>query len=78
MAGALVNTVLGLIVAIPALFAYNMLSTQIGALQLDLSNFASELEATFVIDYLSRRCGSDGDGATPRAARVDAGDDALT
>ena len=53
VAGALVNTVLGLIVAIPALFAYNLLSTQIGALQLDLSNFASELEATFVIDYLS-------------------------
>jgi len=53
VAGALVNTVLGLIVAIPALFAYNMLSTQIGALQLDLSNFASELEATFVIDYVA-------------------------
>jgi len=52
VAGALVNTVLGLIVAIPALFAYNMLQTRIGALQLDLSNFASELEATFVIDYI--------------------------
>ena len=52
VAGALVNTVLGLIVAIPALFAYNMLSTQIGALQLDLANFASELEATFTIDYI--------------------------
>lgn len=61
VAGALVNTVLGLIVAIPALFAYNMLSTQIGALQLDLSNFASELEATFVIDYLAGGSGeSDG------------------
>jgi biopolymer transport protein ExbB/TolQ len=53
VAGALINTVLGLIVAIPALFAYNMLSTQIGALQLDLTNFASELEATFTIDYLA-------------------------
>jgi biopolymer transport protein ExbB/TolQ len=62
VAGALVNTVLGLIVAIPALFAYNMLSTQVGALQLDLSNFASELEATFVIDYLTGDSG-DGDGA---------------
>ena len=61
VAGALINTVLGLIVAIPALFAYNMLSTQISALQLDLSNFASELEATFVIDYLSGSAGeSDG------------------
>jgi len=53
VAGALINTVLGLIVAIPALFAYNMLGTQIGALQLDLTNFASELEATFVIDYVA-------------------------
>ena len=61
VAGALVNTVLGLVVAIPALFAYNMLSTQIGALQLDLSNFASELEATFVIDYLTPGSG-DSDG----------------
>lgn len=52
VAGALVNTVLGLIVAIPALFAYNMLSTQISAMALDLGNFASELEATFVIDYV--------------------------
>jgi biopolymer transport protein TolQ len=62
VAGALVNTVLGLVVAIPALFAYNMLSTQIGSLQLDLSNFASELEATFVIDYLSGGS-SEADGA---------------
>jgi biopolymer transport protein ExbB/TolQ len=52
VAGALVNTVLGLIVAIPALFAYNMLSTQINAMVLDLTNFASELEATFTIDYV--------------------------
>ena len=57
VAGALVNTVLGLIVAIPALFAYNMLSTRINAMALDLSNFASELEATFVIDYLGGGAG---------------------
>lgn len=59
VAGALVNTVLGLVVAIPALFAYNMLSTKIGALSLDLSNFASELEATFVIDYIQAGGGDD-------------------
>ena len=53
VAGALINTVLGLIVAIPALFAYNMLSTQINSMALDLTNFASELEATFVIDYIA-------------------------
>ncbi|HVP28934.1 MAG TPA: MotA/TolQ/ExbB proton channel family protein [Myxococcota bacterium] len=52
VAGALINTVAGLIVAIPSLFAYNMLSKRIEALSLDMSNFASELEATFVIDYV--------------------------
>lgn len=52
VAGALVNTVVGLIVAIPALFAYNMLTTTSDALRLDMTNFASELEATFVIDYI--------------------------
>lgn len=61
VAGALINTVLGLIVAIPALFAFNMLSTQIGALQLDLTNFASELEATFVIDYIQNGGGAPSD-----------------
>lgn len=52
VAGALVNTVVGLIVAIPALFAYNMLTTTSEALRLAMTNFASELEATFVIDYI--------------------------
>lgn len=52
VAGALINTVLGLIVAIPALFAYNMLNRRIDSLTLDMTNFASELEATFVIDYV--------------------------
>jgi len=54
VAGALVNTVFGLIVAIPALFAYNMLNSRIDGLQLDMTNFASELEATFVIDYVEQ------------------------
>ena len=54
VAGALINTVFGLVVAIPALFAYNLLNSRIEALQLDMSNFASELEATFVIDYIAQ------------------------
>jgi biopolymer transport protein ExbB/TolQ len=54
VAGALINTVFGLVVAIPALFAYNMLNTRIESLQLDMTNFASELEATFVIDYIAQ------------------------
>lgn len=52
VAGALINTVVGLIVAIPSLFAYNMLNVRIEGMTLDMSNFASELEATFTIDYI--------------------------
>lgn len=60
VAGALVNTVVGLIVAIPSLFAFNMLNKSIEALSLDMTNFASELEATFTIDYIAT---GEGDGA---------------
>jgi biopolymer transport protein ExbB/TolQ len=52
VAGALVNTIFGLIVAIPSLFAYNMLNKRIESMQLDMSSFASELEARFIIDYV--------------------------
>ncbi len=68
VAGALVNTVFGLIVAIPALFAYNMLSTRIDALRLDMTNFASELEATFVIDYVDSGAGGSEAGHLREAA----------
>ena len=63
VAGALVNTVVGLIVAIPALFAYNMLAKRIETLSLDMSNFASELEATFIIDYIDAGAGVASGGA---------------
>jgi len=66
VAGALVNTVVGLIVAIPALFAYNMLTTTIEALRLDMTNFAAELEATFVIDYIA----AGGDSHVPDAGHA--------
>jgi biopolymer transport protein ExbB/TolQ len=70
VAGALINTVLGLVVAIPALFAYNMLNRRIDSLSLDMTNFASELEATFVIDYIETgESGGVGEG-TRRAMPV--------
>jgi len=53
VAGALLNTVLGLLVAIPALFAFNMLSRRIQNLQTDMGSFASELEGLFVIDHVA-------------------------
>ena len=52
VAGALLNTVLGLFVAIPALFAFNLLQRKIGALETDMSTFASELEGLLVLDYV--------------------------
>jgi biopolymer transport protein TolQ len=62
VAGALINTILGLIVAIPALFAFNLLNRRIDSLNLDMTNFASELEATFVIDYVEQGGGEPGLG----------------
>jgi biopolymer transport protein TolQ len=74
VAGALINTVMGLIVAIPSLFAFNMLSKRIEALQTDMSNFASELEATFVIDYIT----ADDAGLPSGARRAIPGEDIAT
>lgn len=52
VAGALIATVIGLLVAIPAMFAYNFMVTQIRALTQQLDDYASEfathLEHTFV------------------------------
>jgi biopolymer transport protein TolQ len=45
VAGALVNTIFGLIVAIPALFAYNMLSKSIQALQMSMAGFLGDFAA---------------------------------
>jgi biopolymer transport protein ExbB/TolQ len=52
VAGALLNTVLGLFVAIPALFAFNLLQRRIGNLETDMATFASELEGLLVMDYV--------------------------
>ncbi len=43
VAGALIATVIGLLVAIPAMFAYNLMVTQVRALTQELDDFASEL-----------------------------------
>lgn len=52
VAGALVTTVTGLLVAIPAMFGYNFLVTTIRALTVELDNFASELATSFDHRYL--------------------------
>jgi len=52
VAGALVATVTGLMVAIPALFGYNYLVTKIRGFTLEMDNFAAELNSLFEITYL--------------------------
>lgn len=47
VAGALVTTVIGLLVAIPAMFGYNFLVTSLRALLVQTDNFAAELSSEF-------------------------------
>ena len=50
VAGALVNTIVGLLVAIPALFAFNLLTKSIQGIQISLQGFAGDLEARIVAE----------------------------
>jgi biopolymer transport protein ExbB/TolQ len=57
VAGALIATVVGLLVAIPAMFAYNFMVTRIRAFTQELDSFtirfATQIEQDFVEDHLS-------------------------
>ena len=55
VAGALLNTVYGLLVAIPAMFAYNFQVTTIRGLTNELDNFVAELEVAFGHRYGDNR-----------------------
>jgi biopolymer transport protein ExbB/TolQ len=55
VAGALLNTVVGLFVAIPAMFAYNFQVTNIRGITNELDNFVSELETAFGHRYVDNR-----------------------
>lgn len=52
VASALIATVAGLMVAIPALFCYNFLVTKIKTQMMELDNFAAHLETMFQTEYL--------------------------
>jgi biopolymer transport protein ExbB/TolQ len=54
VSAALVATVTGLMVAIPALFGYNYLLTKIRGLTLEMDNFAAELNSLFEYTYLKQ------------------------
>jgi biopolymer transport protein ExbB/TolQ len=55
VAGALLNTVIGLFVAIPAMFAYNFQVTNIRYLTNELDNFVAELMTAFEHRYVDNR-----------------------
>ena len=55
VAGALIATVVGLFVAIPAMFAYNFMVTKIRAFTQELDNFATEYATAIEHTYVDNR-----------------------
>src|ERR1700761_6000681 len=55
VSAALITTVTGLLVAIPAMFGYNYLVTTIRAMIVELDNFAAELSSEFEHKYVEHR-----------------------
>ena len=53
VSGALVTTVTALLVAIPAMFGYNFILTNLRALIVQMDNFSAELESEFEHKYVS-------------------------
>jgi biopolymer transport protein ExbB/TolQ len=59
VAGALIATVIGLLVAIPAMFAYNFMVTTIRAITQELDGFASEYATAIEHQYVDNRALAD-------------------
>lgn len=59
VAGALIATVVGLFVAIPAMFAYNFMVTSIRAITQELDNFATEYATAIEHKYVDNRALAD-------------------
>jgi biopolymer transport protein ExbB/TolQ len=60
VSAALITTVTGLLVAIPAMFGYNYLVTTIRGMIVELDNFAAELASALehkYVDHGGRRAG---------------------
>lgn len=55
VAGALIATVVGLLVAIPAMFAYNLMVTQVRGITQELDDFASEFSTHLDHTYVDPR-----------------------
>ena len=67
MAGALIATVIGLLVAIPAMFAYNFMVTTIRGITQELDGFASWYATQIEHTYVDNRAGST---QTPAGGKV--------
>ncbi len=59
VAGALIATVIGLLVAIPAMFAYNFMVTSIRGITQELDNFATEYATAIEHNYVDNRALAD-------------------
>jgi biopolymer transport protein ExbB/TolQ len=59
VAGALIATVIGLLVAIPAMFGYNFMVTTIRALTQELDGFATEYATLIEHKYVDNRALAD-------------------
>jgi biopolymer transport protein ExbB/TolQ len=59
VAGALISTVVGLFVAIPAMFAYNFMVTSIRAITQELDNFTSEYATQVSHSFVDNRALAD-------------------
>jgi biopolymer transport protein ExbB/TolQ len=55
VSGALITTVAGLLVAIPAMFGYNYLITTLKGMMVEMENFAAECASDFEHKHLARR-----------------------
>ena len=55
VAGALIATVVGLFVAIPAMFAYNYMITTVRAITQELDNFTAEYATAMEHNYVDNR-----------------------
>lgn len=72
VAGALIATVVGLFVAIPAMFAYNYMITLVRAITQELDNFTSEFATAVEHQYVDNRSISDEIADALRATQSEA------
>ena len=77
VAGALIATVVGLFVAIPAMFAYNLMITSIRQLTQELDNFNSEISTDLEHRYVDNRALADEIADALRAMKAAERDEAV-